>query len=322
MYKRMTLNERETVLSMLSSGSKQYQIAKELNRHPSSISRELKRIPKEEEYRPSKADRIAKDKAKNSHRQKRKLDRDEGLKQIVFDKLKLYWSPHQISYWLKHKAGLNMTISPQAIYSYLHLLPKGQLKVEVKRYLRQHMKPRGKSGSRGCLPDMVIIDERPADVADRVVPGHWEGDLIMGKDNKTAIGTLVERQTRFVILVPLKQKDAVSVRKAFAKAMLDFPQALRKTLTYDQGKEMAQHKKFGIQTDIQVYFCHPSSPWERGTNENINGLIRQFFPKGTDFSKVTKGQLKKAQDLLNERPRKVHQWSNPKEKMEELLLLC
>jgi IS30 family transposase len=172
---------------------------------------------------------------------------------------------------------------------------------------------------RGAIPDMISIEERPPEVADRSVPGHWEGDLIMGKDHQSALGTIVERTTRTVVLVPLKDKDATSVRKAFAKEMKIFPEQMTLSLTYDQGKEMAEHKLFTRDTKIKVYFCHPSSPWERGTNENTNGLIRQFFPKGTDFGKVSKEEIKKVQNMLNERPRAVNNYDTPKERMALLL---
>jgi IS30 family transposase len=167
---------------------------------------------------------------------------------------------------------------------------------------------------RGKIKDMLSIHERPIEVADRTIPGHWEGDLIIGKYKRTAIATLVERTTRYTMLVPLPDgKDAVAVRKALAKKLKQLPLHLKKTLTYDQGKEMSDHKQFTINTGIQVYFADPASPWQRGTNENTNGLIRQFFPKGTDFSLVTKRELQKAEDLLNGRPRKCIGYKFPKD---------
>ena len=167
---------------------------------------------------------------------------------------------------------------------------------------------------------MISIHERPKEVEDRIIPGHWEGDLIMGKDHKSAIGTIVERTTRTVILVPLKAKDAPSVRKAFAKELKTLPSQITVTLTYDRGTEMSEHKLFTKETNMQVYFCDPHSPWQRGTNENTNMLIRDFFPKQTDFSKFTRKEIKHVQKLLNERPRKTLDWSTPKEKFKELLL--
>ena len=174
---------------------------------------------------------------------------------------------------------------------------------------------------RGHISDMLSIEERPKAVAKRTVPGHWEGDLIMGKNKKTAIGTLVERVTRYTMIVHLKAKDAQSVRKAYATALQKLPQALARTLTYDQGKEMSDHKRFTIDTGIKVYFAHPSSPWERGTNENTNGLIRQFFPKGTDFADVSPHEIRKVQSLLNDRPRKVLEYRTPNEVFNQLVAL-
>ena len=168
---------------------------------------------------------------------------------------------------------------------------------------------------------MLSIDERPKEVEDRIVPGHWEGDLIIGKNQKTALGTLVERTTRFTMLVPLKARDSWEVYKSFAKMVKKIPQELARSLTYDRGTEMRQHKLFTRDTNVKVYFAHPYSPWERGTNENTNGLIRQFFPKKTDFSKVTLKEIKRAQDLLNGRPRKVLGWKKPNEVFQELIAL-
>ncbi len=209
------------------------------------------------------------------------------------------------------------------LYTYLYVLPRGELKKEILAYLRQkrrlYRNRKLSHEKRGQIPDMISIDERPKEVEDRSIPGHWEGDLIMGKDHRSALGTLVERTTRWVFLVQLKAKDAESVRKAFAKIMKTLPQNLAKSLTYDRGKEMPEHRHFTQATKIKVYFAHPQSPWERGTNENTNGLIRQFFPKGTDFSKVSSKEIMRAQDLLNERPRAVNNYESPKERIALLL---
>lgn len=178
---------------------------------------------------------------------------------------------------------------------------------------------RKKDQQRGKIQDMTLIDERPEDIISRLIPGHWEGDLIKGRYNRSAIGTLVERSTRFTFIVALRSTDAETVRMAFAQTFATLPKALTRSLTYDQGKEMAQHKQFTLDTDIKVYFAHPHAPWERGTNENTNGLIRQFFPKGTDFLKVTDDELKRAQDLLNNRPRKVLGFKKPNEVLSLLL---
>ena len=171
----------------------------------------------------------------------------------------------------------------------------------------------------GAIQDYLSIEERPKEVADRIIPGHWEGDLIIGRRNASAIGTLVERTTRMTFLVKLENQDAMIVRKAFTEEFRQLPKGLKRTLTYDQGSEMAQHKLFTKDTEITVYFAHPHSPWERGSNENTNALIRQYFPRGTDFSKITENRLKEVQDELNDRPRKTLNWNTPHEKFSELL---
>jgi len=216
-----------------------------------------------------------------------------------------------------------MRISHEAIYTYVYVLPRGELKKRLLSMLRRERKRRHKRGAEGTisreLEDMLSIEERPAEVADRIVPGHWEGDILIGRNRQSALGSLVERTTRFVILVPLRNKTAQEVRKAFAREMKSLPAQLRRSLTYDQGREMAEHKLFTRQTSIQVYFAHPASPWERGTNENTNGLIRQFFPKGTDFNKVSRREIKKVQDMLNGRPRKTLNWDKPCEAYQQVL---
>jgi len=215
----------------------------------------------------------------------------------------------------KYVGKPRMQISHESIYTYIYLLPRGELKKELIGYLRQNKKSRytrkGTNDKRGKIPDMISIEERPDEVADRSVAGHWEGDLIMGKGHKSAIGTIVERKTRTVILVKLKAKDATSVRKAFERELLTLPKQMRKTMTYDQGHEMTEHKLFTKNTKMKVYFCHPASPWERGTNENTNMLIRDYYPKGTDFNGVSKKELKRVQYELNERIRKTLDWESP-----------
>ena len=223
-----------------------------------------------------------------------------------------------------------MRISHEAIYRYIYVLPRGSLKKELISSLRQERKHRRKKGGRkgkpeekrGKIADMLSLEERPKEVEDRIIPGHWEGDLIMGKHKRTALGTLVERTTRYTLLVPFgTRKDAVSVRKAYARKLRSVPKELAKTLTYDQGKEMSGHKEFTIDTGIQVYFAHPGSPWERGTNENTNGLIRQYFPKGTDFSKVTTREIRRVQRQLNDRPRAALGYYKPDEVFTKLVAL-
>jgi len=218
----------------------------------------------------------------------------------------------------------NMRISHETIYKHIYCLPRGELKAELMRGLRQERKlrqPRKYSQDRKArIQDIISISERPEEVKDRIVPGHWEGDLILGKERKSALGTLVERTTRLTLLVPLKdKKDAFSVRKAFAKEFKKIPNQFKKTLTYDRGSEMAQHRLFTKETNIQVYFADPYSPWQRGTNENTNGLIRQYFPKGTDFREVALSEIKEAERRLNSRPRKALGYYTPSEKFYQLI---
>lgn len=235
------------------------------------------------------------------------------------------WSPEQIAKRLKvlYPTDMTMQISHESIYSYLYVLPRGSLRKDLVKCLRRHhINRRVKSKSRHkCAPiqDFISIEERPAEVADRIIPGHWEGDLIMGAGNRSALGTLVERTTRMTFLVRLKDKDAPAVRKAFANEFKRVPEGLKRSLTYDHGQGMAEHKLFTKSTRIQVYFSHPHSPWERGTNENTNDLIRQFFPKGTDFTKVSLKEIKRAQRMLNDRPRKTLEFLTPHEVFNKLL---
>jgi len=229
---------------------------------------------------------------------------------------------------MEYPLDMGMRISHEAIYRYIYVLPRGELKRTLIQALRQehayrHKQKNGQpQETRGKIADMLSIEERPAEVEDRSVPGHWEGDLILGKNRQSALGTLVERTTRYTMLVPLGEKrDAVTVREAFTQAFTTLPVELKKSLTYDQGKEMSEHKRFMIDTGIEVYFAHPSSPWERGTNENTNGLIRQYFPKGTDFSKISVEDIKRVQRSLNDRPRAVLNYLKPDEVINNLVAL-
>jgi IS30 family transposase len=215
-----------------------------------------------------------------------------------------------------------MRISHEAIYTYLYVLPCGALKRELARALRRrHRFRRSRKVRRSSRPiqDLISIDERPREVADRTVPGHWEGDLLVGHANASALGTLVERTTRFTLLVPLAAKDAVTVRQAFARELRTLPAQLRRSLTYDQGPEMREHSLFTKQTKMRVYFAHPHCPWERGTNENTNGLLRQFFPKGTRFNQLSRREIKRVQAMFNDRPRKVLSWHSPAHAFHQLL---
>jgi len=325
-YKRLSDFEREEISRMLSQKCSFHDIAKQLGRYASTISREVaKGSCNKYTYRAIKAQNRARRNAGKRKSGKFRLNNNQKLGRYVYEKLKLKWSPAQIAEKLEKDYPLNMEmrISPEAIYTYIYILPRGSLKKELISCLRQNRKRRHKQ-SRGVkmerkIEDMLSIEERPKEVENRIIPGHWEGDLIIGKNNRSALGTLVERTTRTTILIPVKSKEAEVVAKAFAKEVKKLPEQMKLTMTYDQGREMAQHKLFTKITGVKVYFAHPRSPWERGTNENTNGLIRQFFPKGTDFNKVSRYEVKKTQNLLNGRPRKVLGFQNPYEVFSQLI---
>lgn len=325
-YHRLTLFEREEISRQMASGQNIRAIARNLNRTASTISREIQRSTtiQRDDYRAVSAQRRA---YRNRHkpRENRKLNTNIPLRKVVFHYLARKWSPEQIAKRLTflYPNDMDMRISHETIYSYVYILPRGALKNELAKSLRKRHKnrrQRNKNRKRThALQDYLSIEERPAEAADRIIPGHWEGDLLVGCGNTSAIGTLVERTTRFIFLVKLKNKDAACVRESFAKEFQHLPKGLKRTLTYDQGQEMAEHKLFTKETDITVYFAHPHSPWERGTNENTNALLRQYFPKGTDFTKISKQRLKYVQDEMNDRPRKTLGFYTPHEKFGELL---
>lgn len=326
-YNRLSLDEREEISRMLAMNHSLRDIAKSLGRAPSSLSRELARNGSSpQSYRATKAHQRA---LRWTHTQRKQpvLKHNTLLRREIFKLLAKRWSPEQIAKHLrKHYPDKpNMQLSHETIYTYLYVLSRGSLKRELITYLRrQHKSRRIRKQRLKCAPvsEMISIEERPPEAADRTVPGHWEGDLIMGRRNASALGTLVERTTRFTLLVPLKAKNADSVRRAYQKEMKHLPQQLKRSLTYDQGHEMAEHRLFTKATQIKVYFAHPHSPWERGTNENTNGLLRQFFPKGTDFRKISTRHIKHVQKLFNERPRKVLDWRSPVETLNDLLNCC
>jgi IS30 family transposase len=249
-----------------------------------------------------------------------KLAECPRLCEAVEEKLLLWWSPGQISRWLvrAYPDDEEMRVSHETIYQSLFVQGRGALRKELWRALRTgraRRRPQGRPAStKGQIRDMVMISERPAEVADRAVPGHWEGDLIVGK-RKTSIGTLVERQSRYVMLFQVPDNTAESVRVALTETVKKLPEHLWRSLTWDQGTEMAQHAQFTIDTGIQVYFCDPKSPWQRGSNENTNGLLRQYFPKGTDLSLVSQDQLDHAAHSLNTRPRQTLGDLTPSEKL-------
>jgi len=316
-YYRLTLPEREHLSRLLGTGASTRVLAQRLGRAPSSLSRELRRLG------PSRAHYWAVDAHRHAEarwrRRPSRLAQRPRLMAYVLAGLRRRWSPEEIARRLRaeYPTETTMRISHETIYRYLYVLPRGELKRELLRCLRHRRRARQRRGAtytRRQLVEPMLIDHRPAEVADRTIPGHWEGDLVLGAARcPAAVGTLVERTTRFTVLVPVARRDAVTVCGAFARRMRRLPTPLVKTLTTDQGSEFAGHRELSAQTAVQVYFCHPHSPWERGTNENTNGLLRQFFPKGCDFTKVSPRRLRHVQDLLNTRPRKVLNWRTPHE---------
>lgn len=328
-YRRLSSAEREEISRGLAQGESLSAIADRMGRTTSTVSREVNRNSGKSGYRAFSAARRAKERASSRKHGKSRLSGEDRLREYVLEKLKKRWSPREIVKRMQEEYPLNMTmrISHEAIYRSIYVLPRGSLKRTLIKALRQErayrrrQKYQNSEETRGKIADMLSIEERPREVADRIIPGHWEGDLILGKYKRTALGTLVERTTRYTILVPLKAKDATSVRKAYTKELRSLPKEITKTLTYDQGKEMSEHKQFTIDTDITVYFAHPGSPWERGTNENTNGLIRQYFPKGTEFDKVSVREIKRVEQELNDRPRAVLHWKKPDEVINQLVAL-
>ncbi len=325
-YTRLSELEREEISRMLAQGLSLRNIAKTVYRHVSTISREVGAGScNKYTYRAQKAQRRAWRNMSNRKGGKLLLSSNTNLRDYVYKQLRKKWSPIQIAETVKkqYPTDITMRISHETIYTYLYVLPRGELKKELLSCLRQNRKHRHKQ-RRGILAsrkieNMLSIEERPIEVADRIIPGHWEGDLIVGRYNKSALGTLVERTTRTTLLIPVKSKGAEDVARAFAKEVKKLPKQMKLTMTYDQGREMAQHKLFTNSTGVKVYFAHPRSPWERGTNENTNGLIRQYFPKGTDFTKVSRREVKRVQNQLNGRPRKVLKFRTPFEVFEEVI---
>ncbi len=325
-YQRLSSDEREEISRLLAQNCSLNNIAKALGRAVSTVSREVSAgNGNKYTYRAGRAQRRADRNARKRKQNKRLLFAKPRLRRYIHKGLRQKWSPAQIAKELAKDYPMDMTmrIAPETIYTYLYVLPRGSLKKELLSCLRQNRKRRHQQ-SRGIkmernLEDMLSIEERPKEVEDRIIPGHWEGDLIIGKNNRSALGTLVERTTRTTILVPVKNREAETVAKAFAKEVKKLPRQMKLSMTYDQGREMASHKLFTNITGVKVYFAHPRSPWERGTNENTNGLIRQFFPKGTDFNKVSRYEVKKAQHLLNGRPRAALDFQKPYEVFNQLI---
>jgi IS30 family transposase len=318
----LTLAEREEISRAVVTGHSMRSIATLLGRAPSTVSREIKRNGGQESYRASQADASAWDRGRRP--KTCKLAQNRALAHIVADKLQLQWSPEQIAGWLKqtYPDDASCQVSPETIYRSLFIQARGALKKELLEHLRRTRGMRRsrhytqKTDQRGRITDTVSISERPASVADRAVPGHWEGDLLFGSKN-SQIATLVERQTRYVMLMKVAGKDTETVINALIKNARKLPEELYKSLTWDRGKEMADHKRFTLATDIQVYFCDPQNPWQRGSNENTNGLLRQYFPKGTDLSGYSQAKLNAVARRLNERPRKTLNFETPAERFHQ-----
>ena len=315
----LTLIERETISRGLAADRSARSIARQLGRAPSTVSREIKRNGGRDRYRAAGADKRAWARARRPKRCK--LARHRWLRSMVARKLRLNWSPEQIAGWLKrrHPGEERYQVSHETIYRSLFVQARGVLKKELLSHLRsQRMMRRPgpkkwQGDARGQIKDMVPIRERPASVADRAVPGHWEGDLLTGPNN-SYIATLVERHTRYVMLVKVANKDTQTVISALIEQSKKLPSELKKSLTWDRGKELMNHRQFSLATDIDVYFCDPRSPWQRGSNENTNGLLRQYFPKGTDLSAYSQADLNKVARQLNERPRKTLGFETPAER--------
>jgi len=315
----LSLSEREEISRGVASNQSIRGIALQIKRSPSTISRELHRNGGYNGYRASLADQAAWNRA---HRPKRcKLARHRSLAKVVANKLQQQWSPQQIAGWLQRQYPYkeHERVSHETIYRSLYIQARGVLKKELQACLRtQRAIRRSKHASLkrqglGKITNAVSIKDRPASVEDRAVPGHWEGDLIGGTKN-SYIATLVERHSRYVMLAKVEQKNADTVAAALIKHAQQLPTELYKSLTWDRGTEMANHRQFTLATDIAVYFCDPKSPWQRGSNENTNRLLRQYLPKGIDLSMYTQAQLNKVARQLNERPRKTLEYETPAEK--------
>jgi IS30 family transposase len=315
----LTLAEREEISRAVVAGQSIRSIAKTLGTAPSTVSREIKRNGGQECYRASQADQAAWDQA--SRPKTCKLVENRALAHVVAGRLQMQWSPEQIAGWLKrtYPGDESFQVSHETIYRSLFIQARGALKKELVQHLRRTRVMRRsrhhtqKTDDHGRIVNAVSINQRPATAEDRALPGHWEGDLLFGSKN-SQIATLVERNTRYVMLVKVAGKDTETVVTALIKHARKLPQELYETLTWDRGKEMADHKRFTLATDIKVYFCDPQNPWQRGSNENMNGLLRQYLPKGTDLSGYSQAKLNAVARRLNDRPRKTLNYETPAER--------
>jgi len=319
----LQLEEREEISRGIAAGQSIRRIARNLGRSASTISREVGRNGGSQAYRASLADNSAWDRALRP--KPCRLALHAPLRWRVAQKLALEWSPKQIAGWLKQQfsTDADMQLSHESIYRSLFVQTRGVLKKELTAHLRTSRQMRQAKGGTarnglGQIADTISIRERPAEAEDRAVPGHWEGDLLSGANN-THIATLVERHSRFTMLVKVPNKSTATVVAALSKKIGKLPQELRRSLTWDRGKEMADHKSFTVATNVPVYFCDPYSPWQRGTNENTNGLLRQYFPKGTDLSAFSQAYLNKIALRLNQRPRETLGFRTPADKLATVL---
>lgn len=318
-YTHLTAVDRETISKGLSAKLSLRTIASSLGCHVSTVSREIRQSHGEhDQYRAVLAEKRSL-RRRRIPRRPRLLSVNFWLWHHVEEKIRLKWSPQQIEDRLlqDYPLDMNKRVSHETIYRFLYVLPRGTLRKELIDCLRQSHRHRRKrrylKEQRGQIPNLVSIWDRPADVEAREIPGHWEGDLVIGKYNRSAIGTLVERTTRMTLLCKLEGRTTEEVTLAFEKKLMSLPFSLRMTLTYDRGKEMTNHEIFTQNTKTKVYFCDPQSPWQRGTNENTNGLLRQYFPKGTDFTTISQDEIDQVEEQLNGRPRKCLQFLTPDE---------
>lgn len=321
-HRALCLAEREEISRGVASDDSDREIGRKLGRHHTTVGREIERCGGRSRYRAH----LAEQRAWRMQRRPRtgKLESNPQLAALVAEQLRQDHSPQQIAGWLRLRFADNeqMQVSHETIYRSLFVQSRGALKKELCRHLRSGRsarRPKGKAKSRGQIREMVPISERPAEAEDRAVPGHWEGDLLMG-GTSSAIATLVERSTRYCQLVELSEgMGAAAVREALAESIATLPEQLRRSLTWDQGKEMAEHARFSVETGVPVYFCDPRSPWQRGSNENTNGLLRQYFPKGKSLKGISQAELNEIAHKLNGRPRETLGFHTPAEKLAGLV---
>jgi IS30 family transposase len=322
---QLRVGEREEISRGLASACSLRQLARRLGRAPSTVSREVRRHGGRPDYRA--ADAEARSWALARRPKRGKLAVNARLRRLVAGKLCSNWSPQQIAGWLKrrYRGQASMQASHETIYRSLFIQARGLLKQELLRHLRGgHRYRRGRRPARvarqslGPIPDAISIRERPAEAEDRAVPGHWEGDLIAGCHN-THIATLVERHSRYLMLIKVPERSATTMAQALTAKIRRLPAELRRSLTWDRGSEMAEHRRFTLATDMQVYFCDSQSPWQRGSNENTNGLLRQYFPKGTDLAQHSQRHLDAVARQMNQRPRKTLGFRDPAETLAEVL---